>query len=466
MRLRPAHVRTRLTLWYVAVLALVLVLYATATLAFLRANLLRELDNGVHEAFEAVEDRLRPASDGALRLEGHDDPAERSIFVEGWSLDGRLLYRSPRLGQETLGGPAQAAAPRTSVGSVTLRDGLPLRVRSGIRTVAEGRRVMIRVARSEEQLRHEWRELLLGLTLGLPVAIVIAAWGGYWLAGRALAPLDRMARQAKRISADNLQDRLAVENPDDELGHLARVFNHSLERLEQSFGQLRRFTADASHELRTPLTAIRAVGEVALQERAEPARYREAIGSMLEEVDRVARLVDSLLILSRADAGAVLRKEPHSLLELARGAAALLEILAEEKGQQIEVEGDDVRAEVDALALRRALINLIDNAIKHSPRERSISVKVRRAPSGENVIEVEDDGPGIPQEHRTRIFERFYRIDAARSRDEGGAGLGLSIANWAVLAHGGRIELDTESSRGSTFRIVLPPSAIGERRVS
>jgi heavy metal sensor kinase len=316
------------------------------------------------------------------------------------------------------------------------------------------------VALSEERQRHEWKELLLGLLLALPVAIAIAALGGHWLARRALGPLDRMARHAETLTADTLGARLPVENPDDELGHLARVFNLSLARIEQSFTQLQRFTADASHELRTPLTAIRTVGEVALQEQQDPGRYREAIGSMLEEVDRLSRLVGSLLVLSRADASPALRRQELRLIDLAKDSASLLEVLADEKAQRIEVHGDlSVIAMVDGLILRQALINLIDNAIKYSPPASLIRIHVLRDESGAAVVKVSDQGPGIPESDRSRVFERFYRIDEARSREDGGAGLGLSIALWAVQAHGGRIELESREGAGSTFRIVLPDTS-------
>jgi heavy metal sensor kinase len=298
-----------------------------------------------------------------------------------------------------------------------------------------------------------------GILLGLAAAVAIAGFGGHWLAGRALAPIDRLARQAERLTVDNLGERLTVENPEDELGHLARVFNQSLSRIEDSVARLRRFTADASHELRTPLTAIRAVGEVALSGPRTPEHYRETIGSMLEEADRLSRLVDSLLFLSRADAGQGITRQDLGLLELVQSSASLLEILADERGQRIEVRGDEsLRLPADSLLLRQALINLTDNAIKYSPRGSVIAIEVRRGEGKTAVVEIEDQGPGIPEAHLSRVFERFYRIDSGRSRDEGGAGLGLSIALWAVERHGGRIQIQSEEGKGSSFRIVLPPA--------
>jgi heavy metal sensor kinase len=457
MRLRPRHVRTRLTLWYVGVLSGVLLLYLGSTLLIVFMSLRRELDRGLRAEFERVEDLLAEGPDGALRMSGHGGDDETGSLIEVWSTEGARLYRSDGRGGEAIAGPPPSAPPVVwSFASAALGDGTPVRVLTHLHRIgAEG--VLVRVALREESLRHEWRELLAGLLFGLPAAIAIAGFGGHWLAGRALGPLGRMAKEAETLTADNLGRRLPVENPDDELGHLATVFNLSLARIEESFAQLRRFTADASHELRTPLTAIRTVGEVSLQAPQDPERYREAIGSMLEEVDRLSRLVGSLLVLSRADASPALHRHDQALVDLARESAALLEILAEEKGQRLEVGGDaGVRAELDGLILRQALINLIDNAIKYSPRGGLIRVAVRGDSDGSAVVEITDEGPGIPEAHRSRVFERFYRIDEARSREDGGAGLGLSIALWAVQAHGGRIELQSEVGKGSAFRIVLP----------
>jgi len=250
------------------------------------------------------------------------------------------------------------------------------------------------------------------------------------------------------------------------LGHLTRVLNDLLARLETSFEQMRRFTADASHELRTPLTAIRSVGEGTLRSlRVDPA-CREVIGSMLEEVERLTTLVDALLTLSRAEGGhTALRREPVALLDLTREVASHLSVLAEDKHQQIDLRSDEALApvHVDRTVVREALINLLDNAIKYSPDGARIAVRLRGA-NGRATVEITDQGPGIAPEHQARIFERFYRIDKARSRELGGAGLGLAIAKWAIDVHGGSIEVESRVGGGSTFRVVLPSDTASDDR--
>jgi heavy metal sensor kinase len=311
-------------------------------------------------------------------------------------------------------------------------------------------------ATPEERVEQELREVLVVLVLGLPLIVGLAGIGGYVMARRALSPIDHLAGEARRITAERLHERLSVRNAHDEIGRLAAVINDTLARLESSFDQLRRFTADASHELRTPLSVIRGIGEMGLRETRTAAEYKDAIGSMLEEVDRLTRLVDTLLRLSRGDAGTVrLVPEIVDLGELTRDVVASLAILAEERQQRINVDaGDEIRVTADRLVLRDAIANVIDNAIKYSPDGSAIGVRVHRD-GGRATLSVSDEGPGIPPDRRERIFDRFYRIDEDRSRETGGTGLGLAIARWAVEANGGRISVDSGSG-GSTFRIVMP----------
>lgn len=324
--------------------------------------------------------------------------------------------------------------------------------------ISEGSQFRVAVARDEETVRHAIASLAWVIGAGFPAALLLAVLGGYLLAGRLLAPVGAMARKANEITAERLAERLPVENADDEFGRLATAFNDVLARLESSFERLKRFTADASHELRTPLTALRSVGEVALRDEHDSAAYRETIGSMLEEADRLARLVDSLLTLTRADAGrADLRRESVNVGELAQETVEFLRVLSEERSQKLSlrVEGD-VKAVADRTTLRQALVNLLDNAIKYTPLGGHVSVAVCRSVGHEAVIEVSDSGPGVAAEEQRRIFERFYRIDKARSREDGGVGLGLAIVRSCIEANDGRIEVDSSVGEGSTFRIVLP----------
>ncbi|PYS60711.1 MAG: two-component sensor histidine kinase [Acidobacteria bacterium] len=470
-RLWPRHVRSRMTLWYVLVLGFLLLAYAGGASLYLFYSLREQLDNDLSEDVERVEGLLENTPDGMVALDSvhhGEDEANMQRFVEVWSAEGALLYRSPTLEGGALGGPPRSSAEsntQRSPSTVRLADGRRVRMATSIHTV-DGRRVLLRVAHSEQGLWQELEEFGSVLLVALPLALVLAGLGGFALARKALAPIDAMAHQAERISAERLSERLPIENPEDELGHLARAFNATLARLEAAFDQLRRFTADASHELRTPLTAIRSVGEVALQVPKSATEYRDVIGSMLEETDRLTRLVDSLLTLSRADAGHIqVQRTDISLLGLAQEASSLVEVLAEEKQQRISVEGDPTLiVSGDRLILRQALVNLIDNAIKYSPAEAEILVRVAAGKDSQLIVEVVDQGPGVRQEHQSRIFDRFYRVDSARSREWGGAGLGLAIARWAVEIHGGQITLQSVEGRGSTFRVALPSTPIKEER--
>ena len=298
---------------------------------------------------------------------------------------------------------------------------------------------------------HLW----LVLALGGPATLLLFAWAGYVIAGRALAPVKEMVERTRRLSAKSLNERLPVANPHDELGQLATVFNETLQQLENSFAELKRFTADVSHELRTPLTAIRAVGEVAYRER-NPALLYDALGSILEEVQRMNQLIDRLLLLARADDDNL---PVHLEAGLVRSALVevidALALVAEEKQQRLELDcPDHLLAVFDPALLRLALLNLIQNAIRYSPPAKPISL---RAFERENalVIEVADQGPGIAPVHQQKIFERFYRVDKARSRADGGAGLGLAIVKWSVERMGGAVKLKSEAGRGSAFCVQL-----------
>src|SRR5262245_28871885 len=331
-----------MTLWYVGVMLVVLGVYMAAVYTFIRDNSSQLLDERLHDDFDWASDMLAQRADGSIAP--YEETGEGdSPWLQVYSLDGDLLYETPEARRSPVPESDKLAAKADErIVTVPAIDP-PYRVMSGGARVA-GRPVIVQVARSEGSIIQDLNQLLYILLLGLPIAVAAAGVGGYLLARRALAPVDGMAERARLINAERLNDRLPVDNPDDELGRLATVFNATLTRLEFFSAQMRRFTADASHELRTPLTAIRSVGEVGLRGRKDEGAYREIIGSMLEEVDRLALLVDRLLTLSRADTGqAQLAVDIVDIPQLADEVAEQLGVLAEEKEQSLHVRSDVVR---------------------------------------------------------------------------------------------------------------------------
>jgi heavy metal sensor kinase len=451
---RSHSVRVQLTLWYVAAMTIVLAVYAVAILAYVSRSASAALNQQLRGDFQFAAAMVEQTPQGGITWSSDEGVAEERPWLQVWGPDGQLLYRNDHAEQRPVPARDLTNLPDDTVVTIPTAD-VPMRVLSRRGRIAS-RPVVIQVARSEGPMRQQIRDVVLILLLGLPLAVAIAGLGGYTVARRALAPIERMTERAQTITADRLSDRLPVSNPDNEMGRLARVFNATLARLEASFDQMRRFTADASHELRTPLTAIRSVGEVGLRGRRDETAYRAIIGSMLEEVDRLSGLVDRLLTLSRAETGqAKLSIEAVSLKELAESVSADLAVLAEEKMQPVIVEPQgSPQALGDRVMLRQALINLVDNAIKFSPAGARIMIRVFES-SGKAVVEVVDSGAGIPDAARDRIFDRFFRATSA-SADAGGSGLGLSIAKSAVEANGGTLTLERSGGDGSTFRITVP----------
>jgi heavy metal sensor kinase len=456
-RWSTASIRVRLTAWYAVVLALMLVVYATATFVAVRHEFFEQFDDQLHDDFETAEGFLTPGDGGRIAWSGdrrHDPDDDEDRGSDVWLAGGEQVYRSG----------ASASLPPVALAATTAQaryesivaNGRSWRTLTGT-TLVGGRAVVLRVSRAETRLRSQLWEVLVVLVLGLPVVVVLAGVGGYVLARRALTPIDHLASEARRITAERLHERLSVPNQHDEIGRLAAVINDTFARLESSFEQLRRFTADASHELRTPLSVIRGIGEAGLGETRTPAEYKEAMGSMLEEVDRLTNLVDTLLRLSHGDAGTVrLRREAIDLGHLTREVVTSLGILAEERNQRLVVDvAADVLVNADRLVLRESITNVIDNAIKYSAHGSTIDIRVRPE-AGDAVLSVADQGPGIALEYRERIFDRFFRLDEARSRDRGGTGLGLAIAKWAVEVNGGHISVEGGADGGAIFRIVLP----------
>jgi len=451
---RSHSVRVQLTLWYVAAMTLVLAVYAGAILAYVSRSASQLLNQQLRSDFQWATVMVEQTPEGGVTWNG-EEAIEEHPWLQVWGADGKLLFRNGvALGQPDVGLDLPNLPDDATV-SVATGDGVPLRVLSRRGEIADNP-VVIQVGRSEQAMREQIRTVALILLLGLPVAVATAGIGGYVLARRALAPIERMTERAETITAERLSDRLPVSNPDNEMGRLATMFNATLARLEESFEQMRRFTADVSHELRTPLTAIRSVGEVGLRGRRDEAGYRTVIGSMLEEVDRLAGLVDRLLTLSRADTGVTTRSiEPVVLKELAERVVGDLAVLAEEKSQQVVVEAHgSPRGLGDRLMVRQALINLVDNAIKFAPAGSAIVIRVGES-AADATVDVIDRGPGIPAAAREHIFDRFFRASSAPA-DVVGTGLGLSIAKSAVETSGGTLTLEHTDEHGSTFRIRLP----------
>jgi heavy metal sensor kinase len=449
-------VRLRLTLWYVAAIVVVLAVYAGGVLAFVSRSASTTLEGQLRSDFTWAAEMWEQRPDGTLTWFGEGDD-EDSPWLQVWSPSGDLLFRTAAAKRHPLSQVIALDAEPGASTSVQIGD-MTFRVLSR-RSVIGGTGVVIQVARSEGPLQLQLQQLMLFQLLGFPLGAAAAGLGGYALARRALAPVERMAERARSITATRLSDRLPVDNPNDELGHLATVFNETLGRLDESFQQMQRFTADISHELRTPLTAMRTVGEVGLRGMRDADGSRAVIGSMLDEVDRLTRLIERLLTLSRATSGATpLCVEAVDLKELADEVVAYLSVLAEEKGQTIVVEASGApRCEGDRMVLRQALINLVDNAIKYSPTGGYIRVRTSVAPTGAS-LEVIDSGPGIAPERRSRIFDRFYR--GAPAGDGTGAGLGLSISKWAVEVNRGRLSWEGGPAGGSIFRVILPSSEV------
>jgi heavy metal sensor kinase len=464
--LRYTNVRHRLTLWYVGVFGLMLLLFIFAATLLQYWQLTRQLYHAEIQDVETAEGLLAFAPDGRLVLheEYHNHPQSILLldrYMEVLTPEGRVLLRNNKLQGQDLGGPPFPGEGLLSYHQrrVRLADGTRLLLISHIHAIGT-QPLLIRLAYSAAPIEHGVLQFVALLLLPVPLALLLAGVAGYRMARKALQPLDKMALRAETITASDLDQRLPVDNPNDELGRMARVLNELLQRLQNSFEMLKRFTADASHELRTPLSSIRSVGEVGLQRQHTAEEYRDTIGSMLEEVTRLTEMVDGLLSISRADAGqVVLHRTTFRALGLAREVVALLGLLAEEKGQQIQIEGDaDLSVNADRSLLHHGLANILENAIKYGPGASRISISVAR--TGNYVdISVEDRGKTIPEDLREKIFERFFRIDASRSRQAGGSGLGLAIAKWAIEVNGGSVTLQPGQDGGNLFLVRMPAAS-------
>jgi heavy metal sensor kinase len=461
-------VRARVTAWYVLLLAVILATLGSFLLLRLRADLMAEVDEGLDAQAAGVladDDGLAvmsgrpvaglpPGETAAQLLSASGQVRERA----GTAASGQPLL-TPAMLRRVLAGHQVRAEVRAGPDGARYRVLALRRGGRGSQTALVLAAPLADVDRSVERLR------LLLLVAG-PVALALAGGGGWLLTRAALRPVDKMTEQADAIGADRLGDRVSVPDAADELTRLARTLNGMLERIEHGVVTQRRFVADASHELRTPLAVMRAELEVALRDHDRAADASEVLDSAAEEVARMSKIVDDLLTLAHRDENRLeLLLEPVDLGKVATGVAVQLRPLAEAAGVQLSVEapaGAVVLA--DRARLTQVVTNLVDNAVKFTGAGGSVRVRVWEADEGAGLA-VADTGPGIAPEHLRRVFDRFYRLDAARSRARGGSGLGLAICRELVEAHGGRIWAESVEGAGSTFSLALPiqPPALASK---
>ena len=474
-------IRVRLTLWYTGVLTLVLVVLALITYFIFWRSTLQRTDVNLSELSEAflttldaeVKDQSGPDS---LKLAGQVAITEhrfRDHVFAIFDAAGNIVVSSqdvpPAAPGSSAGGPLSSQSFQRFLDASSRAERLFGKVKGGKdgyrgftrHFSSTGKTYVLVILQSLHAQQEMLEEVTSTFAWVIPIAIVLASVGGYFLARKSLAPVVAMSSQAGRIGAANLHERLAVQNDKDELGHLAQSFNSLLDRLSQSFERQQRFMADASHELRTPVAILRGEAEVALSQQARSLdEYRESLGVLHHEAERLTHIVEDLFTLSRADAGQYpLQPRDFYLDELVAECVHSARTLALAKKISLNFEeASDSPIRADESLLRRMILNLLDNAIKYTSEGGRVTVACRRT-GEEYVLSITDTGGGIPAELQPRIFERFFRADKARSRaenDGGGAGLGLSISRWIAEAHLGRLELTRSDSVGSTFTAYLP----------
>lgn len=464
-------IRLRLTAWYVALLATILLVVGVFLLLALRAGLMQGVNQNLNDDLTELASDLqsgqtfRQATSAMRALPRRTafaaqlvTPAGKVVAHTGDPVSGTLML-------------SQAQLTRVDSGQrirVTRRLGPEQeRFRVAAKTVVllDGQREVLVVAHSLEGVDESLTKLALLLLVAIPAAAAAAGVGGWVLAGKALHPVARMTSQAALISADRLHERVAVPPARDELGRLASTLNAMLDRIERGVQQQQRLVADASHELRTPLAVMRSEIDVQLRAPQQlPPEFRETLESVGEEIERMGRTLENLLILARIDEGRLdLLYAPQRLDQLVGEVTAKLRPMALAKAIDLTVEGDGVEVLADGPRLELVITNLVDNAIKYTGRGGSVRVRLWRAEQDAGLT-VSDTGPGIPKEAQLRLFDRFYRADASRSSagGQGGSGLGLAICREIVTAHGGRLWVESEPGAGAAFSLAMPlPGSAG-----
>jgi heavy metal sensor kinase len=460
-------IRWRLTLWYSLALAGVLLAFGVLVYSLLARGLYQRLDRVLLDQLQLLEQERqdpRMVRNRHARLAHiiYELKEHANVLCIVYDSTGAVYERTKQLDAASVPPFPTSIPEQTRSEDVTL----PLigRQRSLVSTLTIGDDQYTVVLMTElEELDRRLAQLLTVLCMAGPAALIVAGGLGYVMARKAMAPLEQLDRQTGEITANRLNRRLPVANPGDELGRLAQTINAMIARLERSFAEIRRFTADASHELRTPLTVIRTEAELALDKPLTLAECQQLLGSILEECERLTRMTDQLLALAREDA-AVSGSLPDrvDLRALVNVVVETMRPVAETKGLCLRASGNGtLTVRGDEARLRQVFYNLLDNAIKYTPEGGVIEVD-SACRGGAAIVTLRDSGIGISQEHLPHVFERFYRVDKARSRAEGGTGLGLSIARSIVAAHGGEVQLESKPGQGTTCTVTLPMEALSD----
>jgi heavy metal sensor kinase len=440
-----APIRVRMTAWYVAVLAVVLVAVGAFVIVRLKSDLIDATDRSLRPAVQQIA--------SGYRVEGVPEFRDTSNTVlSGERPASQVLDPAGRV-IASFGDPV-SRRPMRGDGTTVKLDGADFRIWSQPVVTRGGRHRTVVAASSLEPVNRSVHRVLTLLLIALPAALLLAAAAGWWLARRALAPIERMTSKAEGIGPDALDERVDVPATADEVAHLATTLNTMLDRIQAGVEDQLRLVADTSHELRTPLTAMRAELDVSLRHDDLTPAARTVLESTREEVDRISATVDDLLVLARADeVGLVAVHERVDLHELAAAATAPFETLAHARGVELRLEGRPAPALGDPDSLRHALRNLVDNAVKFTPGGGTVVVRSVSA-NGSSQVRVIDEGPGIPSDLQDRVFDRFYRIDEARSGS--GSGLGLAIVDEVARAHGGHVGIAPHLPCGSVFTFSVP----------
>jgi len=450
----------RLVTWYAGLLTIVFVALGALTFLlvkhYLEANLLDTQARRAQQIADTLVAAVARTGEGTVGYQIEDlySPEANDRFIRITREDGRIIYASATPKDHSFDPAAVPPAPLTLTGRSARKESLSA---GDVLIAAQphqvgSHRYLVEVGVSASRTEAILDDVLIMLAIGLPVAVLVAVSGGFVLVRRALEPVDRIAAKAEEITQHNLSERLPVLRTGDELERLSIALNHMISRLEDAIQSSKRFVADASHELRTPLTVLR--GE--LESLVENGNS-ETLGSMLEEVLRLNGIVEGLLALSRLDAGEAQSEWVRfDLADLATTTADQMSLLAEDKNIAVSCEASPgVMVEGDRARLKQVIVNLLDNAIKYTPNGGRVRLQITRQ-DGYAVLDVVDDGVGIPTEALPHVFKRFFRVDDSRSREQGGAGLGLSIVKSICAAHGAEVEVSSVLGQGSRFRIRQP----------